>query len=1029
MKINRKFILLFLAVVLIFVCIPVSGIIASEITPSMTLSAYEENGKITVSGSVIGVPYEDTVSILVLKGTPKSAEAAYSDPSLISAVYECPISDGSYKYSFGYDSETDIYTVYASYPDAELNKSAVIVLNEDSALFTDSVVLLCDTPVYNLYGEVKYMDKAPYIQNGKVYVSADVAKEIKGTAFTNDIDVSELVFSSVIISDNYAILSNNDSLSDNEIKILKDSIGVFVSKEGSDSASGAYSAPVATLEKAVSIASNLSSPMKNIHIFGGEYEFSNTLTLTEANTGVKFNAIDGEKVVFSGGTKITAEQFEYVLDDAKLSKFPESVHGSLMSIDLSTVATLREYSASDMYAVYSNDRRMNNARFPNDDYGYFSGNLTYSDAEKLLNWKNENAFLFFYDTVGWLHYYDTFASVDGENFTVSKNTDAAISDKTRFFVFNSPSELDRAGEWCLIDNTLYYYPESDFEELYISSLNSPMISLTDADDIKFEGIDFKYSDDICISSDSSSDGLYIKNSVLAHSDKAISALGNKTTVERCEIFDIGSNAITLSGGNTVTLDRSDSVVTDCRIYDFAVVAKTSGRGVEVNGVGNTVKNCEIFNSPHIAILFTGNDHTISNNEIYNVVSETSDAGAIYAGRSWIQRGTVVKENYIHDLKSSAPPNHNIQAIYFDDGICGNSILNNVIENVGDRNVGGNAVMIGGGREVTFSGNTMINCNAGALYFDARMTDEYWYDAVIPYGTTIGDVTYNDGVLIGGLSELLENPAYDANVWRENYDGLDVLISYLNNKEYTNLDNVIKVGTPANAVITNNVKYSCGNTYGIDKLVKNNATTYKDIEVKWFANPKDEALAKISYGCSWEDDVKESNVVLYPKDNDTVFTGTSDIHWAKDSSADSYKVIISKNADLSSPIVSTTTKNTYYSAALENGDYYLSVTALRKDGSKASVDEIIHFKASEVKEKAIYSDGKHNIFVGIRPQKALDAQIIYGLYSGNKLTNVDYSTASLTSGTEYYLRNNLTGDEGDSYNFFLWEENLKPYLNK
>ncbi len=51
----------------------------------------------------------------------------------------------------------------------------------------------------------------------------------------------------------------------------------------------------------------------------------------------------------------------------------------------------------------------------------------------------------------------------------------------------------------------------------------------------------------------------------------------------------------------------------------------------------------------MAIGWSGNENIIEFNEIYNVVLETNDAGAIYSGRDPSMQGNVIRYNYFHDI--------------------------------------------------------------------------------------------------------------------------------------------------------------------------------------------------------------------------------------------------------------------------------------------------------------------------------------------------------------------------------------------
>ena len=63
--------------------------------------------------------------------------------------------------------------------------------------------------------------------------------------------------------------------------------------------------------------------------------------------------------------------------------------------------------------------------------------------------------------------------------------------------------------------------------------------------------------------------------------------------------------------------------------------------VSLDGSGQRASHNLIYASPHSGILYGGNEHLIEKNELHHVCQQTSDAGAIYAGRDWGARGNRV----------------------------------------------------------------------------------------------------------------------------------------------------------------------------------------------------------------------------------------------------------------------------------------------------------------------------------------------------------------------------------------------------
>jgi hypothetical protein len=176
---------------------------------------------------------------------------------------------------------------------------------------------------------------------------------------------------------------------------------------------------------------------------------------------------------------------------------------------------------------------------------------------------------------------------------------------------------------------------------------------------------------------------------------------------------------------------------------------------------------KISDAPHTAILFTGNDHFISRNEIFDVLKESSDAGAIYTGRDWTARGTDISDNLIHDIAPNVTLGGTI-GVYLDDQASGIIVRGNLIERV---NI---AVLIGGGRDNLVEDNTFIDTPI-AIHLDSRGTG--WQKAATddPNGTlrkNLAAVPYNKSLYkkrYPHLADILEDapgtPKY--NVARRN----------------------------------------------------------------------------------------------------------------------------------------------------------------------------------------------------------------------------------------------------------------------
>jgi hypothetical protein len=108
--------------------------------------------------------------------------------------------------------------------------------------------------------------------------------------------------------------------------------------------------------------------------------------------------------------------------------------------------------------------------------------------------------------------------------------------------------------------------------------------------------------------------------------------------------------------------------------------------------------------------FGGNDHVIEFNEMHSVCYESNDAGAIYTGRNWTMRGTVIRNNYLHHIHGFE--GRGCVGVYLDDMFCGTEISGNLFYRVT------RAAFIGGGRDCLVKNNLFVDCNP-SLHIDAR----------------------------------------------------------------------------------------------------------------------------------------------------------------------------------------------------------------------------------------------------------------------------------------------------------------------
>ncbi|QUI23778.1 Ig-like domain-containing protein [Vallitalea pronyensis] len=290
-----------------------------------------------------------------------------------------------------------------------------------------------------------------------------------------------------------------------------------------------------------------------------------------------------------------------------------------------------------------------------------------------------------------------------------------------FYVYNLIEELDAPGEWYIDQKNfdLYFYPPTDADMqadnlMQIPYLEDDMFTFNSTSYLTIDGIRMEVMMGQAVAIHGGHDNR-ISNCYISGTREKAGSIENATIGDKvdyaknngfsnCILYQV-NGGINLGGGDQATLERGDNYVEGCRFETFATVKKTYNPAVNMGGVGNRVSACEISDGPHNALMYSGNDHVIEFTEFYDVVLDAGDQSAIYTGRNVLTRGTVIRNNYFHDIGNQTTHVDN-SAIYLDDLMAGTHIYDNVIENVHW------GIFINGGRDNVVIGNTFKNVDDG-----------------------------------------------------------------------------------------------------------------------------------------------------------------------------------------------------------------------------------------------------------------------------------------------------------------------------
>ncbi|MDP3538775.1 MAG: right-handed parallel beta-helix repeat-containing protein [Azonexus sp.] len=324
----------------------------------------------------------------------------------------------------------------------------------------------------------------------------------------------------------------------------------------------------------------------------------------------------------------------------------------------------------------------------------------------------------------------------------------------RIRVENALAEIDSPGEWYLNRSSaqLYFYPPAGFQgggsEL---SVASGLLKIEASEKVLVRDLVFEKS---------RGDAVTVNNGHEVIFDHVVIRLtGNRglviensygSGIRNSLIEDTGEGGVFLSGGDRQALVPAGNFVETNVIRRYSRHVKTYRFAAHLLGVGQRVVGNTISDAPHTAIFFKGNDHLIANNEIFDVVRETSDSGAIYVGRDFTERGTVIEDNFFHDIKPGLA-GQEVKGVYLDDSASGMTIRNNIFARVQQ------PVFIGGGRDILVE-NNLFFYSPPAVTIDARGLGTEQKSTLDPNGTLqkgLDAVPYRVGIYASRYPHLAE----------------------------------------------------------------------------------------------------------------------------------------------------------------------------------------------------------------------------------------------------------------------------------
>ncbi|HUT32470.1 MAG TPA: right-handed parallel beta-helix repeat-containing protein [Planctomycetota bacterium] len=548
-----------------------------------------------------------------------------------------------------------------------------------------------------------------------------------------------------------------------------DASALYVAPDGADANPGTRAKPFATPERArdelraLRKAGALPKGAVGVELAAGTYERARPFELAAEDSGsqdapIVYRARKGEEVRITGGRRVAG--WQPVADKAVLDRLDPAARGNLMQADLKALG-IADFGSPGGGGIelFFNDQPMQIARWPNDGFVKITG-LVEPDTVNVRGTKGSKTGKFMFDgdrpkrwageKEPWVHGYWFWDWSDQRHAVESLDTEKrVIAVKPPyhgygyrvgqwFYAFNLISEIDRPGEWCLDRQAgiLYFWPPSPIAKgRAVVSVAESLVAMKGASHVTLRGLILENCRGTAVAAQGGSHvqvvGCTLRN-LGGYAVRIADAADSR--VLGCDISETGDGGISLAGGDRTTLTPARLVAENNHIHHYGRWNRMYKAAIHLSGVGNRAAHNLIHNAPHMAIGFSGNDHTIEFNEIHSVCHESNDAGAMYAGRNWTMRGTVVRHNYLHHINGFQ--GRGCVGVYLDDMFCGTEIVGNVFYKVT------RAAFVGGGRDCTVANNLFVDCPR-ALHIDSRALGwakyhaETWVKEGTEKGTHLG----------------------------------------------------------------------------------------------------------------------------------------------------------------------------------------------------------------------------------------------------------------------------------------------------
>ncbi len=393
------------------------------------------------------------------------------------------------------------------------------------------------------------------------------------------------------------------------------------------------------------------------------------------------------------------------------------------------------------------------------------------------------------------------------------------------YFYNLFEEIDSPGEYYIdrkSGNLYWYSVKETIESINLTVLEDYVFTLNNVKHFNIKGIDMENVRAGMVKA-AGCENVSVLDCEMSISGRRAIVFSNAKNcrVANNYIHNV-EGGIQLGGGDRKTLTPGNNVIENNEFFACDRLTKQQTPAITLEGVANQVLHNKVGEAEQMLVLFSGNDHLIAFNEIYDGCKNTDDIGAIYAGRSLSQRGNKIFYNYFHDIGETTRGSNGVHAIFLDDFWEAAHINGNVFENI-----------LGAGVMCAGSYNTITNnifANIGKT--SCSLNRSYDYGT----GANSSDSTLRESLLnVDYLSDtwVSKYPEIANAIGEEGKLDINNYITAKNNVLYKAPEPTVSFEISQTALIENNKTYTDDPGFvdlaGRNYTLKQDSKVYTDIE--------------------------------------------------------------------------------------------------------------------------------------------------------------------------------------------------------